>query len=285
MKKKAVLLVSSRREVRESWRHTLRNWRYYYDVSSDGTASFIVTWHPLGETGTPQVGSDTPGATTISGGINRATQNTLSITGLGSSYTYGDSAFKLATQGGSGSGAVTFTSSDRDVASVSGNTVTILKAGIFTITAVKAADAVYNTASVTSGTVTVSEAIPTVALTGENVDHGQNVTLTATVSGACAVPAGTVTFKEGNVELGTVTLDANGVASCTVMFPATGNHNYTAEYSGQAGYYIAATGTKSIGVGLVDQAALSLTGIVSLHWEPAAVPVMVLSRFPSRMTM
>ncbi|WP_166545223.1 S-layer homology domain-containing protein [Anaerotruncus sp. 1XD42-93] len=60
--------------------------------------------------------------------------------------TYGDPAFGLDTTGGSGTGAVSFTSSDPSIISINGSTATIHKAGTVTITARKAADNNYNEA-------------------------------------------------------------------------------------------------------------------------------------------
>ena len=60
--------------------------------------------------------------------------------------TYGDPAFDLASTGGNGSGAVSFTSSDPSVVSINDKTATICKAGTVTITARKAADNNYNEA-------------------------------------------------------------------------------------------------------------------------------------------
>ena len=56
-------------------------------------------------------------------------QAALTIGSVGNK-TYGDSEFILSTTGGSGSGAVTFTSSDPSVISISGTTATIHKAGL-----------------------------------------------------------------------------------------------------------------------------------------------------------
>lgn len=237
----------------------------YLKNLADGTQTFTVTWYPLGETGTAQTGSDTPGTTTITIAVSKSDQDALFITGLGSSYTYGAPAFNLSTLGGSGSGDVTYSSGDLSVAGVSGNTVTIHKAGMFTITATKAADDQYKEASVTSHTVTVSEATPTVTLTGNNATYGQDVSLNVAVSGAGAVPEGTVTFKEGTTVLEANVLLAGGTASLTVTNPIAGNHTYTAEYSGQTGYYTDATGMVGIGVDMAEQATLSITG------KPAAV--------------
>jgi len=61
--------------------------------------------------------------------------------------TYGDGIFTLSTTGGSGTGAVTFASSDSSILSISGTTATIHKAGTVTITATKAQDSTYNEAT------------------------------------------------------------------------------------------------------------------------------------------
>lgn len=69
-----------------------------------------------------------------------AAQSALSINDPGAK-TYGDADFTLSTTGGSGSGAVTYaTTGGSDVIRITGNTVTILKAGTATITATKAGD-------------------------------------------------------------------------------------------------------------------------------------------------
>lgn len=62
--------------------------------------------------------------------------------------TYGDGPFTLAlSEAGSGTGAVTFTSSDPDILKIEGNTAAICRAGEVTVTAVKAADDTYNEAT------------------------------------------------------------------------------------------------------------------------------------------
>jgi hypothetical protein len=68
--------------------------------------------------------------------------------------------------------------------------------------------------------------------------YGQTVTLTATVaptSGGGA-PTGTVTFWDGATMLGTVALDATGVASFSTVLLGVGGHNLTAVYNGDAGF-------------------------------------------------
>lgn len=190
------------------------------------------------------------------------TQDVLSITGLDSAYTYGSKAFDLSTSGGSGTGAVNFVSSEPSIASVAGNTVTIQKAGTFTITAAKNGDSNYAETKVTSPAVTVHRATPNMSLTASG---GSTTTdpliLTATVSkvGTGRTPAGTVTFKEGNTSLYSDSLDGDGKAVYTVSNPAAGSHTYTVEYSGQTGYYKNTSTTHTIGIGLPDQTGFVIT--------------------------
>jgi len=173
--------------------------------------------------------------------IKVAQQAALSITGLDDSYTCGDAPFTIGVTGGSGTGAVTFTSSDPSVASVSGTTVSILQAGTFKITATKAGNGNYAEASVTSGTVTVGQGMTGISLSAAGGTYTNNtLTLTATVSkvGSGVTPTGTVTFKEGDTELATKSLNRYGMATCTLASPiAPGSYTFTAEYSGDTNYY------------------------------------------------
>jgi hypothetical protein len=85
--------------------------------------------------------------------------------------------------------------------------------------------------------VTVNPAATTVAL-GSSVNPagtGQAVTFTANVAAVApggGTPTGTVTFKDGNVVLGTVAVGTRGTATFTTSFAATGSHVITAVYSG-----------------------------------------------------
>ena len=75
-------------------------------------------------------------------------QNPLSIVNQPGKVQYGDS-FTLSTMGGSGTGAVTWTSSDTTVASISTDgLVKVLKSGSTTITATKETDGNYGEVSV-----------------------------------------------------------------------------------------------------------------------------------------
>ena len=92
-----------------------------------------------------------------------------------------------------------------------------------------------------AATVTVNRAATTVAL-GSSVNPavtGQAVTFTATVAAVApgaGTPTGTVTFKDGNVVLGTVAVGTGGTATFTTSFAAAGGHAITAVYSGDANF-------------------------------------------------
>jgi VCBS repeat-containing protein len=66
---------------------------------------------------------------------------------------------------------------------------------------------------------------------------GESVTLTAvvTVTNGSGKPTRSVTFRDGNTTLATVPLGANGSASTTQSF-AAGQHNVTAQYSGDTNF-------------------------------------------------
>ena len=83
-------------------------------------------------------------------------QSALSILPVGDKK-YGDGDFLLATTGGSGKGAVTYSCSADGVLSISGDTAAIVGAGTTTVTAVKAGDDTYNSTSATC-TITVAKA-------------------------------------------------------------------------------------------------------------------------------
>lgn len=83
-------------------------------------------------------------------------QNALSLIPVGDKK-YGDGDFLLATTGGSGKGAVTYSCSADGVLSISGDTAVIVGAGTTTVTAVKAGDDTYNSTSATY-TITVAKA-------------------------------------------------------------------------------------------------------------------------------
>jgi hypothetical protein len=67
--------------------------------------------------------------------------------------------------------------------------------------------------------------------------YGTPVQLTATITGSgSGTPAGTVTFADGSMTLGTSTLDSSGMATLSTSTLGAGSHSLTATYGGDSNY-------------------------------------------------
>jgi len=80
-------------------------------------------------------------------------------------------------------------------------------------------------------TVTAPPALHLIS-SASSVAYGAPMTLTATMTGGCVTPTGTVTFLNGTTPLGANTLNSSGVASYTTSALAAGSHSITASYGG-----------------------------------------------------
>ena len=132
-----------------------------------------------------------------------------------------------------GNGAITYSSSDTNVASVNSSTgeVTVKGAGTATITATAAATSTYGAASATY-TVTINKANRTITFANASVTktYGDvNFTNVATKTGD-----GTVAYSSSNANVasvnsstGEVTIKSAGVVNITASVPATSNYNAT----------------------------------------------------------
>jgi hypothetical protein len=118
-----------------------------------------------------------------------------------------------------------------------------LMPGTYSLTAHYSGDATY--AASVSGTfnLTIGSITPRVAVTSSaNPSYtGEDVTLTATITGLFGGPTASVVFSDGQTVLGTVQA-SNGVATYKGSFSSAGNHTITAAYSGD-GTNLAASGT------------------------------------------
>lgn len=98
--------------------------------------------------------------------------------------TYGDKEFKLNTIGGSGTGAITYESSDPSVIAITGDTASVGNAGTAIITATKIGDSIYNDAVATFKVVVNMQELRVVADSYANVVQGNAIpNLTYTVDG------------------------------------------------------------------------------------------------------
>lgn len=121
-------------------------------------------------------------STTTNGTFSTKTWQTITF-GTLAAKTYGDAAFNLSGSASSGL-TVSYTSSDTNVATVSSNRVTILKAGTTTITASQAGNSTYYAAPSVSQMLTVSKKALTVTVANQSKTYGQsNPALTFSYSG------------------------------------------------------------------------------------------------------
>jgi len=96
--------------------------------------------------------------TTTTFQVNKGTPTFDSF--LISTKTYGDASFNITDPSSNSDGSFNYTSSDINVATISGKTITIVGAGTTTITATQAASANYNSSQTTTS-FTVNKGIPT----------------------------------------------------------------------------------------------------------------------------
>ena len=89
-----------------------------------------------------------------------------------------------------------------------------------------------------NGATSAAATITTLSASALTVTTGQTVTFSVTVKPATGTgtPTGTVTFKDGSVVLGTVTLDANGHATFKFAFSSAGTHDIEAVYNGDSAF-------------------------------------------------
>lgn len=170
--------------------------------------------------------------------------------------TVGEAAFTLsATAPG---GTVTYTSSNTGVATVSGNTVTIVGAGTTALTAKQGGDINYNPASDVTQTLTVNAAAVAPSILtqpqSQTVTAGSGVTFSVVASGAAPL---SYQWKKG-------TADISGATNSSYTIPAT--------VSADAGSYFV---TVSNSAGTVTSNAASLTVTTASSFSFSQQPVAI----------
>ena len=136
-----------------------------------------------------------------------------------------------------------------------------LAVGTHSIAAVYNGSASYTTSTSTAVSQVVNKASTTTAVVSSLTPSvfGESITFTATVTPQYSgKPAGTVTFKNGTVTLGSATLSA-GVAAYTNTTLAVGTHSITAVYNGSTAF----TTSTSTAISQVVTKAGSTTTLVS----------------------
>ena len=161
--------------------------------------------------------------------ISMMGQNPLSIVGQPGEVRYGDS-FTLSTTGGSGTGTVTWNSSDSTVATIGANgLVKTLKSGSTTITATKQADANYGAVSVTWA-LSVEKKPVTAIVTAKDKEYDGTDTATPVIAwkDGDLVGSDTITLNlTGKFD----TADAGTGKTVTITGTAPDSDKYTISYN------------------------------------------------------
>jgi hypothetical protein len=116
--------------------------------------------------------------------------------------------------------------------------ISSLVVGDHPITVNYGGDSNFNAVTSSPITQTVNAVAATVTVTSSinPSSFGQSVDFTATITGAGAIPTGTVAVTDGATSLGTITLDASGKGVLTTATLTGGSHSLLFTYSGDANY-------------------------------------------------
>jgi hypothetical protein len=156
--------------------------------------------------------------------VNKANQ-TITFGALATKV-FGASPFNLTASASSGQ-PISYTSSNTAVATVSGNTVTIVGAGTTTITASQVGNANYNAATSIPQVLTVSKANQDITfglLTNKTVGDPA-FALTATASSGLSITYSSSNTSVATISGNTVTLLALGTTTITASQPGNTNYN------------------------------------------------------------
>ncbi|HTZ75341.1 MAG TPA: Ig-like domain repeat protein [Candidatus Aquilonibacter sp.] len=190
-----------------------------------GSTSTAQTLTVLAVTATTLAGSPNPSTYTQSVTLTATVSPAPTGTALGTVNFFNGST-QLGTGNVNSSGVATLTT-------------TSLPVGSLSLTAVYSGNAGFNgsTSGALSFTVNLAPTTTAVSASPSPATYGQSVTLTATVTPApTGSSLGTVTFFNGETELGTGSVGSSGTATFASTTLSAGTLSITAVYSGNAGY-------------------------------------------------
>ncbi|MFM9837590.1 MAG: choice-of-anchor I family protein [Cyclobacteriaceae bacterium] len=172
--------------------------------------------------------------------INKANQTTT-FSAL-PAKTFGDAAFALSATSSS-SLPVSFSSSDATVASITGNTVTILKAGTVNITASQAGDASFNAATNVVQPLTINKANQTITFSALANKTFGDAAFALSATSTSGLP---VSFSSSDVTIASI-------SGNTVNILKAGTVNITASQIGDASFNAAADVVQSLTISKANQ--------------------------------
>ena len=185
-------------------------------ITGGGTATITVTQ--------ASTYNYTAGSISLTLTVNKATPTLSGFANI--SKTYGNAPFALTPPTSNSNGAFTYTSSDENVAAISGSTVTITGGGTATITATQAATANY-TGGAKTLTLTVAKATTTLSGFANIAKTYGDAPFALTPPTSNSNGAFTYTSSNDNVAIisgSTVTITGAGIATITATQAATANY-------------------------------------------------------------
>jgi hypothetical protein len=186
-----------------------------------------VTWTAPGSTQAINVRYDiAPGKSCLSSKSVSVSKYNQTISFSVPTKTYGDASFPLTASASSGL-PISFASSNPTVATISGNTVIIVNAGITNITASQSGDPSYNPTSVVQQ-LTVNKATLTAASNNQSKTYGAtNPPFTFTYSGFIGVDNATVVDTQPTVSTTATQFSNTGTYPITLLGGADNNYSFT----------------------------------------------------------
>jgi uncharacterized repeat protein (TIGR03803 family) len=148
-------------------------------------------------------------------------------------HTFGDQPFTIEASVTSGL-ELTFTSSDPAIASVSGKTITIHKAGVVDISAKQMGSAVFVPSDLVTQQLVVNKAVPALAIT--SIDHSPKnttIALTSSKGNSTGIVTYTVTNQTGEATLTDNILALSSTGTVKVTASITADDNYAAATTDQ----------------------------------------------------
>lgn len=240
-------------------------------VTHLGTSSLPAGSHTISAiyNGSPKYLSS---STAITQTVNQAATATALVSSLNPSSFGHSVTFKGTVTSGAGTplaGGITFKDGTIALATVpivsgvASYTTSALTGGTHSITGTYQGSNNYakSTSAVVSQVVHKVGTTSTVTSSVNPSSYHQSVTFTAKVVSSVGTPAGTVTFKNGGVVIGTATLNASGIATHTMSSLTVGAHSMTVTYAGDTNH----AGSNSAALTQTVNKASTKTAVVSSH--------------------
>jgi hypothetical protein len=258
---------------------------YIVTTANGATASATpvgvsVSFAPIGSAAIPNFVVSASTVTLSGSTFNGCAQPPLSVVATPGTFGFGNSS-ALSITGGAGSGAVTYAvNAGTANCSVTGAILSAASVGACTVTATRAADSTYLSATSPPFTITVTQASQTITFAPlSNVFMGSGpVTLTATASSALLVSFVSNSPAVCTVLGSTVTLVSAG--TCSITASQGGNANYSAAASVGQSFQVSQV-SQTITFAPLSDAALGSGPAVLVASATSGLPVSFSSTTPA----